>query len=59
MFLSYDKYNTFGSNSEAKMHLQQYNDVVEVYISNFNYKVGKRGQTLHDFWDITVTLEEA
>jgi len=59
MFLSYDKYNTFGSDSEAKMHLQQYNDVVEVYISNFNYKVGKRGQTLHDFWDITVTLEEA
>jgi hypothetical protein len=59
MFLSYDKYNTFGSDSAAKMHLQQYNDVVEVFISNFNYKVGKRGQTLYDFWDITVTLEEA
>ena len=59
MFLSYDKYNTFGNDSNAKLHLQQYNDVMEVYISNFNYKVSKRGQNTHDFWDVTVTLEEA
>lgn len=58
MFLAYDKYNNFGNDQEAFGHLGQYNQVMQVYISDFNYSVVKRGGNNFDFWNISVTLEE-
>jgi hypothetical protein len=39
-------------------HLQQYNQVLEMYISSFDYSVQKRGSNTDDFWDISMSLEE-
>lgn len=58
MFLSYDKYDNFGKNNAAFQHLASYNEIVQVYFSDFNYTVNKRGQTNHDLWNISVSLEE-
>lgn len=56
VFLAYDKYNNFASNKYA--HLQEYNQILEMYITDFNYSVVKRGGSNYDFWNISVTLEE-
>lgn len=50
MLLSYDKqkYST----------LNAYTEVAQVYFASFSYDVSKRGLTSHDFWDISMTLEE-
>ena len=58
MFLAYDKYTNFGNDAEAFGHLQQYNQIMQVYITDFSYSIVKRGGTNFDFWNITVTLEE-
>lgn len=62
MYLSYDRYDNFGPTEEdedaAYTHLNQYNEIIEVYFSNFDYSVTKRGQGNFDFWNINVTLEE-
>lgn len=58
MFLAYDKYTNFGDDSAAYGHLQQYNQIMQVYITDFTYSVSKRGGSNFDFWNITVTLEE-
>jgi hypothetical protein len=58
MFLAYDKYTNFDSGSEQFNQLGKYNQIVEVYFSNFNYSVVKRGGTNHDLWNISVGLEE-
>jgi hypothetical protein len=59
MFLAYDKYSNFGKENADFGHLAQYNQVVEVYISDFSYSVVKRGGDNHDLWNISVSLEEA
>ena len=59
VFLAYDKYSNFGKDDLAYGHLQQYNQLLEMFISDFSYSVNKRGGSNHDFWDISVTLEEA
>lgn len=57
VYLAYDKFNNFtDENSMSK--LGQYNQVVEVFFSDFNYSVVKRGGSNYDFWDVSVTLEE-
>lgn len=38
--------------------LAQYNEVIEMYISDFSYSVQKRGGSNYDFWNISVSLEE-
>ena len=58
MYLSYDKYSNFGKDTAAYGHLQQYNQIMQVYFSDFNYTVVKRGGSNFDFWNISVTLEE-
>lgn len=58
MFLAYDKYSNFGKDSESMMHLVEYNQIIQVYFSNFTYDVAKRGRSNHDLWNISVTLEE-
>jgi hypothetical protein len=58
VFLSYDKYINFGTDNAAHDHLTEYSQVVQMYISNFDYSVVKRGQSNFDMWNINVTLEE-
>jgi hypothetical protein len=59
VYLAYDKYSNFANDDEQKYsRLGQYNQILEMYISDFNYTVQKRGGSNYDFWDISVTLEE-
>ena len=56
VYLSYDKPDNF--NSDKYNHLDQYSQIVEMYISDFSYTVQKRGSRNMDFWNVSVTLEE-
>jgi len=56
VYLSYDKYTNFGNVESSFENLTKYNEVVEVFFSDFSYNIVKRGQ--YDFWDVSVTLEE-
>lgn len=64
VYLSYDKYNTFGSissgaaNPDIYLNLPKYNQVVEMFFSDFSYSVVKRGGSTFDFWNISLSLEE-
>jgi hypothetical protein len=59
VFLAYDKFTEFGRDNAAYAHLNQYQEVLEMYITDFQYSVQKRGGTNFDMWNITITLEEA
>jgi hypothetical protein len=60
VYLAYDKYTKFSSEDpERYSKLGQYNEILEMYISNFTYSVEKRGGSNYDFWNISVSLEEA
>jgi hypothetical protein len=58
VLLSYDKYNQFGEDTQARQKLAQYSQALQMYISNFSYSVIKRGGNNFDMWDVSVTLEE-
>lgn len=58
VFLAYDKFSVFGEDNSAYAHLNQYNQLIEMFISDFSYSIVKRGGMTHDFWNISVTLEE-
>jgi hypothetical protein len=58
-YLAYDKYSVFGKDDSAYGHLPQYNQLIEVFFSDFSYSVTKRGGSNFDFWNISVSLEEA
>jgi hypothetical protein len=58
VFLSYDKYTNFGNDDAAYDNLNKYNEMLNMYIADFNYSIVKRGQRNFDMWDISVTLEE-
>jgi hypothetical protein len=59
VYLSYDKYTNFSEEDENKYsRLGQYNEIMEMYITNFSYSVEKRGGLTHDLWNISVSLEE-
>lgn len=55
MFLAYDRYDKFNDNYSR---FNEYNQVVEVMFSSFDYGVVKRGGSTHDFWNINVSVEE-
>ena len=57
MFLCYDKYTNL--TDDVFNQLPKYNQIVEVYITDFNYSIVKRGGSNHDLWNISVTVEEA
>jgi hypothetical protein len=59
VYLAYDKYSNFGKDDSAYGHLGQYNQLVEMFFSDFSYSVQKRGGSNYDFWNISLTLEEA
>jgi hypothetical protein len=58
VYLAYDKKNNFGDGSSSYNKLQQYNEIIEVFFSNFEYSVVRRGSNNYDFWNISFTLEE-
>lgn len=58
VFLAYDKYNNFSNTNEGRSHLAQYNQVMQMYITNFDYSIVKRGGNNHDLWNVNVSLEE-
>lgn len=57
VFLAYDKKGNFAESGQYG-HLAEYNEVVEMFITSFDYTVVKRGGNNFDFWNISVTLEE-
>lgn len=59
VYLAYDKYSNFGKDDNAYGHMAQYNQVVEMFISEFSYSVQKRGSSTFDLWNVSVNLEEA
>ena len=58
VYLAYDKYSNFGKTESAYGHLAQYNQIIEMYFTNFSYTVTKRGGNTYDLWNISLTLEE-
>jgi hypothetical protein len=58
MYLAYDKYTNLDGQNYKYTGLNRYNQIVEVYFSDFSYSVIKRGANNHDLWNISVTLEE-
>ena len=62
VFISYDKPQSFPVDPEKPQehynNLDKYSDELEVFFSDFSYNVVKRGQTNHDLWDISISLEE-
>lgn len=59
VYLAYDKLNNFESDTNPYAHLNQYNQVVEMFISGFDYSVQKRGGSNYDMWNVNISLEEA
>lgn len=57
VFLAYDRKAIFKGKEDPYDHLAQYNQLVEMFISSFNYSVEKRGANF-DYWNVSVTLEE-
>jgi hypothetical protein len=66
VYLSYDKPQNFTTNKYN--HLQEYSEIVEMYISDISYTINKRSHVKakdasesasgFDYWDISITLEE-
>jgi hypothetical protein len=58
VFLAYDNHKNFGDSESAYEKLGVYNDIVEMFITDFSYSVVKRGGNNHDLWNISISLEE-
>jgi len=58
VYLAYDKHTNFGRDAASYNNLQKYNEVVEVFFADFSYGVVKRGGGNHDFWNVSLKLEE-
>lgn len=57
VFLAYDKFTNFGRDNSDFDKLSQYNEVIEMRISDFSYSVEKRGG-IYDMWNVSISLEE-
>ena len=55
VYLAYDRFDNFSKDYDR---LNEYNEVIQMYITDFSYNVVRRGGTNYDFWNISVTLEE-
>jgi hypothetical protein len=58
LFLAYDKYTSFQQQDNTMGRLNEYQEVVEVFVSDFSYNINKRGSNTHDLWDVSISLEE-
>lgn len=58
-FLAYDNFESFAEYAEAPTNkLHRYAQQVEVFFSDFSYDIVKRGGSNHDFWNVSLSLEE-
>ena len=57
VFLAYDKKGIFKGTPDTYDHLGQYNQLIEMFISDFSYSVEKRGANF-DYWNVSISLEE-
>ena len=60
VFLAYDNYKAVGQDqpNPSASNLPKYNEVLEMFITDFSFSVQKRGGVNFDFWNISMTLEE-
>jgi hypothetical protein len=63
VYLAYDKYTNFEDTDQTSVdnrfnNTNKYNEIVEVFFSDFNYVVTKRSGLNFDFWNISLTLDE-
>lgn len=54
IYLAYDKLSSSGDYSS----MNKYNQVVEVMFSDFSHSISRRGTSTHDFWNVSLSLEE-
>ena len=64
VYLAYDKYTNFQNTNESSVderfnNTNKYNEVIEVFFADFSYSVVKRSGLKFDFWNVSLTLEEA
>lgn len=64
VYLAYDKYTNFKdvyetAEDERFNNTNKYNEVIEMFFADFNYSVQKRSGLNFDFWNVSLTLEEA
>lgn len=64
VYLAYDKYTNFEDTDTSEVdnrfnNINKYNEIIEVFFSDFNYSVVKRSGLNFDFWNVSLTLEEA
>lgn len=57
VFIAYDNYKAVGLDAPGT-NLHKYNEVLEMFITDFSYSVQKRGGSNYDFWNVSMTLEE-
>ena len=65
VYLAYDKYTNFKdvfetvNVDERFKNTNKYNEVIEMFFSDFSYSVQKSSGLNFDFWNVSLTLEEA
>lgn len=61
VLLAYDNYADIDGDTTAAKYqkMNQYTEVLEMFISDFSHSVEKRGSTTHDLWSVSMSLEEA
>jgi hypothetical protein len=64
VYLAYDKYTNFEDTDSSEVdnrfnNVRKYNEIIEVFFSDFNYSVVKRSGLNFDFWNVSLSLEEA
>ena len=64
VYLSYDKYTNFEDDiltedvDDRFNNLNKYNEIIEVFFSDFSYTVKQRSGLNFDFWNVSFTLDE-
>lgn len=58
VFMAYDNFHNFEVEVNPHTWMTGYNERVEMYITDFSYDIVKRS-ALFDFWNVSLTLEEA
>ena len=58
LFISYDRYSNFKDQTNTMDRIKEYQEVKEIYITDFSYNVTKRSPNTYDLWDVNITLEE-
>jgi hypothetical protein len=58
VLLSYDNYSSFDNDESEGNKTNEYSEALQMYLSDFQFSVVKRGGQRFDLWNISITLEE-